>query len=128
MRECVAALESEIDIQAVLGRCFRAGHESLRDDYERALYPTSSRASAHRAQLVRQVTRYDDSYLLCCLHGPSGIIPGPPSSRAAKSRRARRRVSDRISGQTSCGVRGTATALQLDLGQDGDALSGSRAR
>ena len=34
VRACVAALESGTDVEAVLGRCFRAGHESLRDDYE----------------------------------------------------------------------------------------------
>jgi galactokinase len=34
VRECVAALESGTDVEAVLGRCFRASHESLRDDYE----------------------------------------------------------------------------------------------
>jgi galactokinase len=34
VRECVAALESGVDAEAVLARCFRAGHESLRDDYE----------------------------------------------------------------------------------------------
>jgi galactokinase len=34
VRECVAALESGDDVVAVLGRSFRAGHDSLRDDYE----------------------------------------------------------------------------------------------
>ncbi len=34
VRECVAALESDRDVDAVLGRAFRAGHESLRDDFE----------------------------------------------------------------------------------------------
>lgn len=34
VRECVAALTSGRDTDAVLGRCFRASHESLRDDYE----------------------------------------------------------------------------------------------
>ena len=34
VRECVAALESGRNAQAVLRRAFRAGHDSLRDDYE----------------------------------------------------------------------------------------------
>ena len=34
VRRCVAALEGGTDVEAVLGRCFRAGHESLRDDLE----------------------------------------------------------------------------------------------
>ncbi len=34
VRECVAALESGRDVEDVLRRSFRAGHESLRDDYE----------------------------------------------------------------------------------------------
>jgi galactokinase len=34
VRECVAALDSGRDVETVLGRAFRAGHESLRDDYE----------------------------------------------------------------------------------------------
>ena len=34
VRECVAALESGRDVEEVLGRAFRAGHESLRDDFQ----------------------------------------------------------------------------------------------
>jgi galactokinase len=34
VRECVAALDTGRDVETVLGRAFRAGHESLRDDYE----------------------------------------------------------------------------------------------
>ena len=34
VRECVAALESGRDVEEVLRRAFRAGHDSLRDDYE----------------------------------------------------------------------------------------------
>ncbi len=34
VRECVTALESGRDVDDVLRRAFRAGHESLRDDYE----------------------------------------------------------------------------------------------
>jgi galactokinase len=34
VRECVAALESGRDVESVLRRSFRTGHESLRDDFE----------------------------------------------------------------------------------------------
>ncbi|MCU1491128.1 MAG: glyoxalase [Acidimicrobiaceae bacterium] len=34
----------------------------------------------HGAELVGEVTRYEDSYLLCYLRGPSGIILRWPSS------------------------------------------------
>ena len=34
VRDCVAALESGRDVEDVLRRSFRAGHDSLRDDYE----------------------------------------------------------------------------------------------
>ncbi len=34
VRECVAALESGRDVEEVLGQAFRAGHESLRDDFQ----------------------------------------------------------------------------------------------
>jgi predicted enzyme related to lactoylglutathione lyase len=35
---------------------------------------TLARLRRHGAELVGEVTRYEDSYLLCYLHGPSGII------------------------------------------------------
>ena len=35
---------------------------------------TLARVRPHGAQLVGEVTRYEDSYLLCYLRGPSGII------------------------------------------------------
>ncbi|NUS73181.1 MAG: VOC family protein [Corynebacteriales bacterium] len=35
---------------------------------------TLTRLRAHGAQLVGEVTRFEDSYLLCYLRGPSGII------------------------------------------------------
>ena len=37
---------------------------------------TLARLRPHGAELVGQVTRYEDSYLLCYLRGPSGIILG----------------------------------------------------
>jgi catechol 2,3-dioxygenase-like lactoylglutathione lyase family enzyme len=35
---------------------------------------TLARLRPHGAELVGEVTRYEDSYLLCYLRGPSGII------------------------------------------------------
>ena len=35
---------------------------------------TLARLRPHGAELVDKVTRYEDSYLLCYLRGPSGII------------------------------------------------------
>jgi catechol 2,3-dioxygenase-like lactoylglutathione lyase family enzyme len=35
---------------------------------------TLARLRPHGAELIGQVTRYEDSYLLCFLRGPSGII------------------------------------------------------
>ena len=37
---------------------------------------TLARLRPHGAELVGEVTRYEDSYLLCYLRGPSGIILG----------------------------------------------------
>jgi catechol 2,3-dioxygenase-like lactoylglutathione lyase family enzyme len=37
---------------------------------------TVARLRPHGAELVGEVTRYEDSYLLCYLRGPSGIILG----------------------------------------------------
>ena len=37
---------------------------------------TLARLRPHGAEVVGQVTRYEDSYLLCYLRGPSGIILG----------------------------------------------------
>jgi catechol 2,3-dioxygenase-like lactoylglutathione lyase family enzyme len=38
------------------------------------LQETLARLRPHGAELVGEVTRYEDSYLLCYLRGPSGII------------------------------------------------------
>jgi len=38
------------------------------------LEDTLARLRPHGAELVGEVTRYEDSYLLCYLRGPSGII------------------------------------------------------
>jgi hypothetical protein len=40
------------------------------DDIEATL----ARRRPHAAELVGEVTRYEDSFLLCYLRGPSGII------------------------------------------------------
>ncbi len=37
---------------------------------------TLARLRPHGAELVGEVTRFEDSYLLCYLRGPSGIILG----------------------------------------------------
>ena len=37
---------------------------------------TLARLRPHGAELVGEVARYEDSYLLCYLRGPSGIILG----------------------------------------------------
>ena len=39
-----------------------------------AIYDTIARLRPHGAELVGEVMRYEDSYLLCYLRGPSGII------------------------------------------------------
>lgn len=38
------------------------------------LEDTLARLRPHGAELVGEVARYEDSYLLCYLRGPSGII------------------------------------------------------
>ncbi|HEX5016438.1 MAG TPA: VOC family protein [Actinomycetes bacterium] len=37
---------------------------------------TLTRLRSHGAELIGEVSRYEDSYLLCYLRGPSGIIVG----------------------------------------------------
>jgi predicted enzyme related to lactoylglutathione lyase len=38
------------------------------------IHDTLTRLLAHGAELVGEVTRFEDSYLLCYLRGPDGII------------------------------------------------------
>ena len=48
------------------------------DDIEDVL----ARIRPHGAELVGEVTRFEDSYLLCYLRGPSGIILGLAEQRS----------------------------------------------
>ena len=41
---------------------------------QRMIEDTLARLRPHGAELVGEVARYEDSYLLCYLRGPSGII------------------------------------------------------
>jgi len=51
---------------------YTSGHDGPRDDIDDVV----ARLRTHGAELVGGIARYEDSYRLCYVRGPEGIIVG----------------------------------------------------